>query len=267
MAVATEQHATTEAAQPPPSAMAQAGAPILALLSGYGNSCDAAHMSRPDRDGQIRAMRAALEEAALPLDAIGYLNAIVPGLSAEPGYQAALAVALIWTVTLVLVLGVKEAGLVQLFFTILKLVPLALVIVWGFAAGKSANLPPLNPLPSSWPSSSSTEQERHTSSSSSRKPSSGPSSQMCRKRNNTCLHPPCLAPAMRPLFRVGSLLILAAIAAAVVSWLGALRTTWQLEDKTWFASLLAAGLLGFGVVAMAAYVVAGPDGTRQVAVA
>src|SRR6185369_8343538 len=51
------------------------GAPILALLTGYGNSCDAVHMSRPDRDGQVRAMRAALEEAALAPDSIGYINA------------------------------------------------------------------------------------------------------------------------------------------------------------------------------------------------
>jgi 3-oxoacyl-[acyl-carrier-protein] synthase II len=51
------------------------GAPILALLTGYGNSCDATHMSRPDREGQVRAMRAALGQAALPPDAIGYINA------------------------------------------------------------------------------------------------------------------------------------------------------------------------------------------------
>jgi 3-oxoacyl-[acyl-carrier-protein] synthase II len=51
------------------------GAPILAWLTGYGNSCDAAHMSRPDRDGQVRAMREALAEAAVPADAIGYINA------------------------------------------------------------------------------------------------------------------------------------------------------------------------------------------------
>lgn len=60
---------------------------------------------------------------------------------------------------------------------------------------------------------------------------------------------------------VGSLVILAGTVAAVVSWLAALLNTWQLEDKVWFASLLALGLLGFGVVAMIAYVVAGPDGT------
>jgi len=51
------------------------GAPILALLTGYGNSCDAVHLSRPDRDGQIRAMREALAESALAPEAIGYINA------------------------------------------------------------------------------------------------------------------------------------------------------------------------------------------------
>jgi hypothetical protein len=62
---------------------------------------------------------------------------------------------------------------------------------------------------------------------------------------------------------VATLVILVGTAAAVVSWLAALVNTWQLEDKAWFGSLLALGLLGFGVVAMIAYVVAGPDGTKQ----
>jgi len=51
------------------------GAKILALLTGYGNSCDAVHMSRPDRDGQVRAMRFALAEAGLAAQDIGYINA------------------------------------------------------------------------------------------------------------------------------------------------------------------------------------------------
>ena len=51
------------------------GARIHALLTGYGNSCDATHMSRPDRDGQVRAMREALAEASLEARAIGYINA------------------------------------------------------------------------------------------------------------------------------------------------------------------------------------------------
>jgi len=62
---------------------------------------------------------------------------------------------------------------------------------------------------------------------------------------------------------VASLVLLIATAAAVVSWLAALLNTWQLEEKAWFGTLLALGLLGFGAVAMIAYVVAGPDGLRQ----
>jgi hypothetical protein len=64
---------------------------------------------------------------------------------------------------------------------------------------------------------------------------------------------------------VGSLAILGGTVAGVLSWLAALLNTWQLEDKMWFGSLLALGLLGFGVVAMIAYVVAGPDGTNETA--
>jgi 3-oxoacyl-[acyl-carrier-protein] synthase II len=51
------------------------GAHIYALLTGYGNSCDAAHMSRPDRGGQARAMKEALAEAGIPPDQVGYINA------------------------------------------------------------------------------------------------------------------------------------------------------------------------------------------------
>ena len=65
------------------------------------------------------------------------------------------------------------------------------------------------------------------------------------------------------LVLLASLAILGGTVAAVVSWIAALLNTWQLEDKAWFGSLLALGLLGFGVVAMIAYVFAGPDGTRQ----
>src|SRR5688572_32185626 len=51
------------------------GATIRGFLAGYGNTCDAAHLSRPDADGQARAMRAALDEAGAARSDIGYLNA------------------------------------------------------------------------------------------------------------------------------------------------------------------------------------------------
>jgi 3-oxoacyl-[acyl-carrier-protein] synthase II len=51
------------------------GARILGFLTGYGNTCDAVHISRPDRAGQTRAMRQALAEAQLEPSAIGYINA------------------------------------------------------------------------------------------------------------------------------------------------------------------------------------------------
>jgi 3-oxoacyl-[acyl-carrier-protein] synthase II len=57
------------------SAARARGANILAFISGYGNSCDAAHMSKPDRDGQVRAMKEALAQSGVAPGAIGYINA------------------------------------------------------------------------------------------------------------------------------------------------------------------------------------------------
>jgi 3-oxoacyl-[acyl-carrier-protein] synthase II len=51
------------------------GSNILGFLTGYGNTCDAAHMSKPDRDGQVRAMREALEQSGLASQDVGYINA------------------------------------------------------------------------------------------------------------------------------------------------------------------------------------------------
>ena len=51
------------------------GTRILAFITGYGNTCDATHLSKPDREGQVRAMTQALRESGLQPDAIGYINA------------------------------------------------------------------------------------------------------------------------------------------------------------------------------------------------
>lgn len=51
------------------------GAPILAEVVGYGFSSDGSHISVPAVDGPIRAIRMALEDAAIAPDAIDYINA------------------------------------------------------------------------------------------------------------------------------------------------------------------------------------------------
>ena len=53
------------------------GATLLCELIGYGSSGDAYHMTAPcvDGDGAARAMQRALQDAALPLDDVGYINA------------------------------------------------------------------------------------------------------------------------------------------------------------------------------------------------
>ena len=51
------------------------GARIYAELLGYGMSADAGHMTAPNMDGPRRAMQAALRNAGVNADAVGYLNA------------------------------------------------------------------------------------------------------------------------------------------------------------------------------------------------
>lgn len=51
------------------------GARAYARLSGWGVSCDATHLTRPDAAGQARALRAALRHAGLQPRDIGYCNA------------------------------------------------------------------------------------------------------------------------------------------------------------------------------------------------
>jgi hypothetical protein len=67
---------------------------------------------------------------------------------------------------------------------------------------------------------------------------------------------------MIALATLGALAMLGGAIAGLVAWIGALINTAQLDDKLWFIVLLVLGLVSFGFVAMIAYVIAGPDGTR-----
>ena len=51
------------------------GARIYAELAGYGVSSDAFHMTEPDPAGQARALRLALSDAGIDIDAVDYVNA------------------------------------------------------------------------------------------------------------------------------------------------------------------------------------------------
>jgi 3-oxoacyl-[acyl-carrier-protein] synthase II len=63
MILESEQHARSRNAR------------VYAHLSGWGTSCDATHLTKPDAPGQARALRAALKRADLQPRDIGYCNA------------------------------------------------------------------------------------------------------------------------------------------------------------------------------------------------
>ena len=51
------------------------GARIHAEIAGFGMSADACHITQPSMEGAARAMRAALRDAAIAPEAVGYINA------------------------------------------------------------------------------------------------------------------------------------------------------------------------------------------------
>ena len=82
---------------------------------------------------------------------VGYLGVFFPALNDAPMAQLAIALALLWGLTLVNIRGVREAGIVQLAMTFLKLIPLILIIFAGLAFGSPDNLPEFNPTGGSLP--------------------------------------------------------------------------------------------------------------------
>ncbi len=82
--------------------------------------------------------------AAVAVAFAGYLGFLVPTIGASPLSGALAAVIAIWCLTFVNIRGVKEAGIVQLFTTIVKLFPLLTLIIFGAAYIEPANYTPIN---------------------------------------------------------------------------------------------------------------------------
>ena len=59
------------------------GAHVYAEIRGFGMSADAGHITMPSADGAARAMRAALQDAGLVAEQIGYINAHGTGTAAN----------------------------------------------------------------------------------------------------------------------------------------------------------------------------------------
>ncbi|WP_417482075.1 APC family permease [Maricaulis sp.] len=76
---------------------------------------------------------------------VGYLGVFFPELDQAPIARAGVALGLIWLLGIVSLRGVREASLVQLGMTLLKLLPILAIIGYGAVAGHVENLPEINP--------------------------------------------------------------------------------------------------------------------------
>lgn len=74
----------------------------------------------------------------------GYVGFLFPAIGESEALSLAMALIAIWTLTLVNVRGVAEAGFVQIVTTVLKLVPLVLIGTLGFFWIDRANFTPFN---------------------------------------------------------------------------------------------------------------------------
>ena len=62
---------------------------------------------------------------------------------------------------------------------------------------------------------------------------------------------------------LGCIAMFAGVIAGLVSWIGALLNTAELDSKAWFVALLLLGIWSLGFFAMIAYVAVGPDSTQR----
>lgn len=77
------------------------------------------------------------------------------------------------------------------------------------------------------------------------------------------IHGTTFAWAMLALGAAGAIVLGGAAVCGLAAWIGALLNTSTLERKTWFIALAVLQVVNLGLLAVIAYIVAGPDGTRR----
>lgn len=83
--------------------------------------------------------------AAISVGFVGYMAAFFPALAQDPAWGAGTALAAIWILTGVNAWGIREAGVLQLYTTILKLLPLLAIGTLGLVYLEPGHFHPLNP--------------------------------------------------------------------------------------------------------------------------
>lgn len=82
---------------------------------------------------------------AIAVATVSYLSAFVPALATNAPLSTGITIALVWTMTAVNLSGTRNAGWVQLFTTILKIMPLIAVVIIAAIAAPAGELTLPNP--------------------------------------------------------------------------------------------------------------------------
>ncbi|MFH1295849.1 MAG: amino acid permease [Bacteroidota bacterium] len=82
--------------------------------------------------------------AAIAVAGVGYLSFFIPALKGNNALSAVVAISAIWFFTYINTKNIQRVGLVQLLTTILKIVPLLLLGIFGFLYFNKAHFIPLN---------------------------------------------------------------------------------------------------------------------------
>ncbi len=83
--------------------------------------------------------------AAISVAFAGYLGALIPQLAGNNLLQGVVAAVMIWLITGINIRGVAEAAVTQLIMTVLKIIPLLMIVGLGLAVGDASNIPEFNP--------------------------------------------------------------------------------------------------------------------------